>query len=142
MLDQQDRGAVAPDVFEQRLQCLRFGGVHPGSRLIEGKQLGFGRERPRNLEAPLVAIGEVSRLRVGSLRDADVVEQLVGPLFDRGFLGQRRLVAQDRTEHAGVRAHVTTDHHVFQRRQVLEQPDVLERAGDAALRDLVRLQPV
>ncbi len=58
------------------------------------------------------------------------------------FLGERRAVAEDRAEHAGVRAHVPADHHVLQRRQVLEQADVLERARDAALGDLVRLQPV
>jgi branched-chain amino acid transport system ATP-binding protein len=36
---------------------------------------------------------------------------------------------------------MAADHHVLQRRQVREQADVLERPGDAAGGDVVRLQP-
>ena len=40
-----------------------------------------------------------------------------------------------------MRAHMAADHHVFQRRHVAEQADVLERARDARLDDPVGLEP-
>ena len=79
------------------------------------------------------------RRRRWRARDADVVEQLGGPLLDRRLLGERARVAQHRADHAGARAHVAADHHVLERRQVGEQADVLERARDAARGDFVRL---
>src|SRR5262249_12638239 len=67
-------------------------------------------------------------------------EQLGGAPLDRAFLRDRRAVAQDRAEDPDARARVAPDHHVLERREVGEEPDVLERAGDATGRDLVRLQ--
>ncbi len=118
-----------------------LGGVHAGRRLVQRQELGLRGERTRDLEPALVAVREMLRERVGALRDADVVEQLVGALLDRLFLGAGLRVAEDRAEHVRVRAHVATDHHVLERGQVREQADVLERPRDAALGDLVRLEP-
>ena len=55
----------AADVLEQLAQRQLLGGVHPGRRLVQRKQLRVGRQRARNLEAALVAVGEVSRQEVG-----------------------------------------------------------------------------
>ena len=70
-----------------------FRRVHAGGRFVEREQFGLGRERPRDLEAPLIAVGQVTCERVGALRDPDVLEQLVGALLDRRFLGARLRVA-------------------------------------------------
>ena len=140
MLDQQDRRAVAADVVEQALERRGLGRVHAGRRLVEREQLRLGRERARDLEPALVAVGEMLGERVGALRDADVLEQLVAR-FSIAFSSARVFASrEDRAEHVGVRAHVAADHHVLERRQVREQADVLERARDAARGDLVRLQ--
>jgi hypothetical protein len=98
----------------------------------------LGGERARDLEAPLVAVGEVLGELVRRAADADVLEQLVGALLDRRLLGARAGSAQDRADHARVRAHVAPDHHVLERREVGEEADVLEGARDAELRDAVR----
>ena len=140
MLDQQDRRAVAADVLEQAAQRGGLRRVHASGGLVEREELGLGRERARDLEAALVPVGQVPRQAVRAPGHAHVIEQLVRPLVDRPFLVARVRVARDRAPDAGARAHVAADHHVLQRRQVGEQPDVLERAGDSARGDLVGLQ--
>ena len=140
VLDQQDRRAVAPDRVEQALERRGFGGVHAGRGLVEREELRIGGERAGDLEPALVAVGQVPREVVGALGDADVLQQLEGALFDRPLLATRAGVAQHRAEHAGAGAHVAADHHVLERGEVAEQADVLERPGDAARGDVVRLQ--
>ncbi len=140
VFDQQDRGAVGADALEQLSEFHGLGRIHPGGRLVQCEQLRIGRERPRDLQAPLVAVGQAARRVVGARRDADVVEQFQRAALDRGLLRQRSPVAQDRADHARPRAHVPPDHHVLQRRQVGEQADVLEGARDAGGGDLVRLE--
>ena len=98
VLDQQDRRAVAADVGEEPLERRRLGRVHSRRGLVEREQLRLGRERAGDLEAALVAVREVPGERVGALRDADVVEELVRALLDRLLLGARLRVAQDRAE--------------------------------------------
>ena len=115
VLDQQDRRAVAADPLEQRAQPGGFGGVHAGGGLVEREQPRVGRERARDLELALVAVGEMLREVVGSARDADVFEQCIAPCFDRALFLPRMGVAQDRAEHGRFRAHVAADHHVFER---------------------------
>src|SRR5690349_3052914 len=61
VLDQQDRRAVLADALEELAQRRRLGRVHAGSRLVEREQPRLGRERARDLEAPLVAIRQVLR---------------------------------------------------------------------------------
>ena len=50
--------------------------------------------------------------------------------------------AEDRVEHSAARMDVPTDDDVVEHRQVAKQPARLERAGDAALDDRVRGDPV
>ena len=131
----------SPRIASSRpLQRGGFGGVHAGRGLVEREELRIGGERPGDLEPALVAVGQVPREVVGALGDADVLEQLEGALFDRPLLATRAGVAQHRAEHAGAGAHVPADHHVLERGEVAEQADVLERPGDAARGDVVRLQ--
>ena len=120
MLDEQNGGAIAADVFEETFQRLGFGRVHACRGFVERQQFWLGRERARDLEAALVAVRKVLSEIVGAFGDSDVVEQLVGASLDRRLLGKRPLVAEDGAEHAGFRAHVAPDHHVLQRGQVLE----------------------
>ena len=47
---------------DQLAQLLLLGGVHARGRLVEQQQLGRGRERARDLEPPLLAVGQ----RVGA----------------------------------------------------------------------------
>jgi hypothetical protein len=60
VLDQEDgQVQLGLDPAEEGHHGGRLGRVHSGSRLVEQQQLRFGRQRPGDLEAPLVAVGEV-----------------------------------------------------------------------------------
>ena len=140
MLDQQNGRAIAPNVFEQLPQGRGFRRVHAGGGLVERKQLRLGRERARNFEATLIAVGKVLREIVRALVHADILEELVGPALDPPFFLARTRVAENRAEDGGPRAHVSPDHHVFERRKIREQADVLKCARNAARGDFVGLQ--
>ncbi len=126
--------------LEEALERSGLGGVHACRGLVEREQLRFRRERARDLEPALVAVGQMLGQAVGALGNADIVEQLVGALVDRRLLGARAGIARNCAPDAGVRTHVAADHHVLERGQVAEEPDVLERARDPARRDVVGLQ--
>src|ERR1041384_2965916 len=81
---------------------------------------------PRDLQAPLIAVGKAPGRIVRPGADADVVEQLRRAPLDSRFLGARRPIAQHGAENARVRADVAADHDVFESRQIGEEPDVLE----------------
>src|SRR5690349_1297778 len=137
VLDEQNRGAVLADIRQQAPQRERLGGVHARRGLIEREQLRLGGERPGDLEAPLVAVGQAPGGVVGSSADAHVSEELERARLDRLLFFQRAPVSQHRPDHARARAHMTADHHVFERGQIGEKTDVLERARDSRSRDLI-----
>ena len=82
------------DRLEELAQLLLLGGVHAGRRLVEREEPRVGGERARDLEAALVAVGEVLRELVAARADAHVVEQLPGAPVDRRLLRARGGVAQ------------------------------------------------
>jgi len=59
----QDNGQVKPfpDIFDQIHELQSFLGVHPGRRFVQEENMGFGRQRPDNLQFPLLTVGEVLR---------------------------------------------------------------------------------
>ena len=88
-----------------------------------------GRERAGDLDAALVAIGEVVASwpkwfsgRPSSEHLARLVAHRHPPCGPRG--------TQDRAEQPGLHARVLTDHHVLRGRHRGEQADVLKSAGD------------
>jgi hypothetical protein len=95
------------------------------------------RSRARDLEPPLVAVRKMLREVVAAVEDADVFEKLPRALVDRLLLRARARIAQDRADHARLRAHVPPDHHVLERGEIREEADVLEGARDAERRDAV-----
>ena len=137
MLDQQDRAAIAADFVQQLAQLGLLRGVHAGGRLVEREQLGFGGQGARDFQAALVPVRQVARREVGVATDAHIVEQRVRLFEHVGFLFANRRRPEDCTEHAGVGLDVPSHHDVFECRHFAEQPDVLERAGDACLGDFV-----
>ncbi|KAG1242293.1 hypothetical protein G6F68_016260 [Rhizopus microsporus] len=73
------------------------------------------------------------------MADAHVVEQLLRPRLDGGLFGARAACAQHGAQHARLGAHVASDHHVLDGRQVGEQADILEGARQARKGDFMRL---
>src|SRR5882762_859565 len=140
VLDEQHGDAAIANRLDQLAKREALRGVHARRGLVEREQLRLGGESARDLEAPLVAVRQAARGVVGAAADADIVEQLRRARFDLFFLFYRLSVSEHGADDAGMAAHVTADHHVLQRRQVGEQTDVLERAGNARGGHLVRLQ--
>ena len=84
------------------------------------------RERPGDLDAPLVTVAETTGELVGLIAEAEPGEQ---PVRDRA----RRRPAQAASDRAGF--------DVLAHGQVPKQPHDLKRPGDPAAGDLVRRQP-
>ena len=96
------------------------------------------RERARDLEPPLVAVGEVVRVLVVAAAEAAELEQLVGLLPRGALLALQRRRLEHRAQDPALQPRVHADEHVLERGHALEEADVLERAPDAALGDRVR----
>ena len=134
VLDEEDGQAeVLARLADERGQLVRFLRVHAGGRLVEQEQLRLRGERAGDLEAALLAVGQGSRHFVLEFCEADDLEQLERA----GALGALLLRVQTERggEDVGRAADVHRGEHVFKDRHGLEQADVLERAGDAALGD-------
>ena len=82
MLDEEDRQAEflldPTDHFHEFLRLLR---IHAGRRLIQEEELGLRGESPRDLKAPLCAVGQVLREFVRLLFEVEDGEKLLRLLF-------------------------------------------------------------
>ena len=76
-------------IDEQQLAQRRaFARVQAGGGLVEAEQRGLGAHRARDLEPPLVAIGQIAGGVVGAVEQADAIEPELGEI-DRALLGRR-----------------------------------------------------
>jgi hypothetical protein len=80
----------------------------------------------------------VSRRARGKMSYAYEFQQLRRAPGNRRFFVARRTMAQYRTKHPLMRAHVSTNHHIFDCAHVSEQTDILKRARDAGTGDFMR----
>src|SRR5215471_18581866 len=71
VLDQEERGAIGADSLEQASQFRGLGRVHPRCGLGEGEQPGLRCQSARELEAPLVAVGQRPGELLRAIGDAD-----------------------------------------------------------------------
>ncbi len=102
----------------------------------EQEHLRVGRQRTGDLQPPLVTVGQVAGELVACAPDACEVQQLLGPLAGIGFALAEPRATEDRGDRALLHPRVPADHDVLERGHVREQPDVLERPGDARDRHL------
>src|SRR5665647_1078012 len=93
-------------------------GVQRAGRLVEEHELGLHRERPGDRDPLLLAAGQVRRIVVGPIGEADAGQELARLLLHacpgQSLHPDRRL------------------HHVLQRRHVREQVEALEHHSDVA----------
>ena len=122
--DEQDGHPRAVVHLQQRLV---HGGardrVHPPERLVEQQHRGLDDERPQDLDPALDTAGELARVAVGDVDEADLTELLAGhperrpaaePALDDGSVGdvlhdrapreQRGVLEHDHPVRAGRRA--------------------------------------
>src|SRR5664279_3485815 len=127
VLDDEDRDAALVDLADDRDRLLDLGRVEPREVLVEEEDVGLRREGARHL----VALAHSER---------QAPRQPVAPplhLRERRSLQRHgaRLVAM-------VRPAERRDHDVLEDRQAREGFDDLERPGETAATDLVRLEAV
>ena len=113
------------------------------NRLVEQQQARLRGGRARDLEPAPVRVRERVRRLVPPVAHQPPAEERELLLRERGdlpLLAPHPRRAQDRADDAGLRPAERRRHHVLLHGHVQEQPQRLERARDAALRDHVRRQ--
>ena len=141
MLDQENGYAFGSDLFDQRHQLdllLRRGA---GGRLVEEQQPRVAGKRAGDLQAPLVAVGQVPRVIVRVLLDADELQELHRLLGDADLLDSLPLGFEEGVPHFGVHPRMLTDPHVVEGGHVGEEPNLLKGPSDAQLGNPVGLEP-
>jgi hypothetical protein len=125
------RVVLGADVLEQGVEVGRFTRVEPRRRLVEAEQMRLGAHGARDLQPPLVAIGQVGGRVVGAVDQPDALEPVDG-LVDRLALGLAETgQVQDAADGEVRRRHqrvVLGDEQVLQHGHAAEQADVLEGA--------------
>ena len=124
------------------VERLRLARVHAGRRLVEQEEPGLRRERARDLEPALVAVGQAARQVVFLAAETDECQQLARPRRARALPlrrtdGGRNTAPGTRRSEAAVLA----DQHVVEHRHLREEPDRLKGARDAPRDDRVRPKP-
>ncbi len=135
MLDHQDRapGADAADQFDH---AIDVGMGHAGGRLVEQQHLRVERERGRDLQGALLAVGELAGSGFDEARQPDVVEQRMRAVVQVA----QRLVRPPEIERVAARA-LQREPDVLQRGELGKHRRDLEAADQPQARDLRRLQP-
>src|SRR4029078_12466978 len=115
--------------------------VHARGRLIEEKKPRPRGQRARHLQAALISAGEVLRVAVPPPRKPREREQLLSSLPRFLLLALQPREAEDGAPDAPFEPAVHGHEDVLERRHVVEEADVLERARHTERRHLVRRQP-
>ena len=139
MLDEENGHATVAQALDAELELADLLAVHARGGLVEQEQLRLGGERARELEAALLAEGEVRRELVVLVREAAEFEEL------RDLGAHPGLTAEPAREEAAPGAilrRVLRHPQVLPHREAAEEADVLEGARDAESQALVRRQAI
>src|SRR5216683_3047907 len=71
VLDEEDGDPLGEDLVDESHELDLLLWREASGRLVEQQEMRLRREGPRDLEAPLLAVGEVARVVLGALLDAD-----------------------------------------------------------------------
>ncbi len=104
-------------------------GFMPAAGSSSRSTLGLEGQRPGDLEAPLVAVGQVAGEVAGAVVESEDLQQLVGALANGRLFAVVRARAQDGRGEPGLRAQMAGHAHVVEHGQIAEEADVLEGPG-------------
>src|SRR5437867_947388 len=139
VLDERDgRAEFVVDVEDEAAHVLLLLHVHARHGLVEQEEDGLGSERARQLDPLLEAIGQPAGRRLADGLDLQEVDDPLdeGPM--RELLPHGRAPVQRLEHEAPLHLQEPPRHDVVEHAHALEEGDVLERAGDAERRHLVR----
>src|SRR5581483_3599130 len=142
VLDEEDGEAqLAAQLVDELRQLARFNGVHAGRWFVQQEQLGLGGQGARDLQPALVAVRQIAGQLVGFSVQTDQVQQVESALGGALLLHGEGRQLEDCLERVEAQPGMFADQNVLDGGHVVEQADVLEGAGDAAIDDLVGLEP-
>ena len=125
------------------ISCVSTGFM-PGRRLVEQEDARLRRRRASDLEPAAVRVREAVGRLVPAVAHQPLAEEgelLLGELVRLALLAASPRETEHRLDERRARAAVRRGHDVLLDAHVQEQPERLERARDAAVRDLVRREP-
>ena len=131
VLDEQDGDSqLVAQPMDEVGHGLGLARIHAGGRLVEEQQVRLAGERPGDLQAALIAIGQVLGQQVALPLQTAEPQQPAGLSDGIGLFLHRAPVAQDGADQPRLEVGVHADQDVLHGRHVLEQADVLVGAGD------------
>ena len=128
------------DLLDEADELHFLGRVHAGGGLVEEEQLRLGREAADDFEPALFAIGKALRGGVAEAAEIKNIKELLGAFGDRGFVGAEGTEADERLDRGGRAVEIAGDADVVEDGEGAEEANVLKRAGDAELDDLIDTQ--
>ncbi len=125
-----DHGAAARDRLEQAHGLHALARAHAGERLVEQQQAGRAGEREADLQAALLAVGELRDRRVAALREVHEFQRGLDLLVEPAHRAQ---AAQQVEAEFAAQCGERGDGHVLAHRQAVEQLVDLVALGEAEL---------
>ena len=141
VLDQHNGDAVAAQTADDRRDA---GGLHriaAGRGLVEQKELGLARQCTGQFEALEIAERQAPRGPLRRRRKPDPLERGRGSLARDPVLPPDRGQVEEVGEHTGRFMAMAADHDVLEHAHAEENLQVLERARQAATREVFRRKP-
>src|SRR6266446_4034444 len=140
VLDQHDgRTVLLVDVEHEAAHVLLLLDVHSCHGFVEQQQDWFRGQRPRELDALLQSVGQLSYRCLADMLDLEEIDHLLdlAPVME---LFTPRTTEVDRLlDECRMHLEIASGHDVVEYRHAFEQRDILECAGDALRRRLVRV---
>ena len=140
VLDEQHAHvALDVDALDELGEVALLGRVRAGGGLVEQQHAGVGAQGAGDLEAALLTVGQRAGQLVGLGREPNLAQQLHAAAGAVAFLLDLPRHPEHRRQRARLLPRLDADLDVLEGGQRREQPDVLERARDAEVVDLVGL---
>src|SRR5439155_1939497 len=127
------------DLVNLRHQLDRLAGVESRGRLVKQKELRMRGQRACDLQSPLIAVRKVLGVVVRATLQIEDLKQLHRLAFRHVFRGVKTIRVKDGGRGRVLVMDMSADLDVVQNAELLEQSDVLKRAGQAKGSDLIRL---
>src|SRR6476619_8654476 len=129
--DEHDRDRLlVTEPADQPQQLLGLDRVHAGVRLVEQEDPWLGRDRASDLQAALIAIGQMARQPVALLVQPEEGHQLARTVGQSPLLPTEARGREQRPDERSGGTGLQAGLDVVDDRQITEQPDVLEGAHD------------
>src|SRR6516164_4788580 len=142
VLDKQDGDTAVADLADELDEILGFRSVHARDRFIEQQHRRLRRQRQRDPDQALFAIGKRACRIKGATVQPDPFENLAGTLMHSAFRDARPRQAENGLEKACSSLPMQSDHEIVVDRVIRENAGALKSTDQAEVGDLMRFQSV